>query len=62
VAGLLPQGTSEQIQMDDWAFLLKQLPPVDQEEMRQIAVLKIERNRQEEAKARAANFKEAKKK
>ena len=63
VAGLLPPGTSEQVTLEDWMFLLKQLPPADQEEMRQIAVMKIERNRSVEAKGRAGNFKpEVKKK
>lgn len=55
-AGLLPPSTEEKVTLEDWQYLLSQLPSRDQEEMRQIAVMKIERNRQTEAQARTAQF------
>jgi len=45
-AGLMPSGTKDQIAIEDWMFLLNQLPASDQEELRKIALMKIERNRQ----------------
>jgi transcriptional regulator with XRE-family HTH domain len=56
-AGLLPPGPVDEITFDDWKFLLEQLEPAEQEELRQIAVLKIERRKKQEQSARAANFK-----
>jgi len=53
-AGLLPEGTSDTVRFEDWEFLLNQLPPEEQEELRQIAELKIERRRKAEAQAAAA--------
>lgn len=41
-AGLLPEG-GEQASFEDWQHLLNQLMPDEQEEMRQIIVMKIER-------------------
>jgi transcriptional regulator with XRE-family HTH domain len=43
-AGLLPAG-SENVAFEDWLHLLDQLSPDDQEEMRQVALLKIERSK-----------------
>lgn len=56
-AGLLPEAATPQVRLEDWEYLLNQLPPVEQEELRQIAQLKIERHRAAEAAARAGNFK-----
>jgi transcriptional regulator with XRE-family HTH domain len=56
-AGLLPDTTSDQAQMDDWQYLLNQLPPEEADEMRQIALMKIEKRQNMENAARAAEFK-----
>jgi transcriptional regulator with XRE-family HTH domain len=51
-AGLLPEGGDDKVQFDDWEYLLRQLSPEDQDEMRQLALLKIERhNREKQVKA-----------
>ncbi len=55
-AGLLPEA-GELVAFDDWQHLLAQLSPEEQEEMRQIAVMKIERNRKAEKSSRATNLK-----
>jgi hypothetical protein len=55
-AGILPD-VVEQVSMDDWQHLLDQLSPEEQEEIRQIAILKIERNRKAEKSSRAKNSK-----
>ena len=47
-AGLLPPSTEERVTLDDWMHLLGQLPPEDQEEMRQIAVMKLNRRKSEQ--------------
>lgn len=56
IAGLLPEG-SDNASFDDWQFLLNQLPPEEQEEVRKIVEMKIERRQKEELSARSANFK-----
>ena len=47
-AGLLPEGPEDKIIFDDWAYLLSQLEPSEQEEVRQIVELKIERRKKQE--------------
>jgi len=42
-AGLLPQGQNDRVEFSDWEHLLSQLSFEDQEEMRQLAKMKIER-------------------
>jgi transcriptional regulator with XRE-family HTH domain len=49
IAGLLPPGSDDQARFDDWQFVLSQLSPEDQEEMRQLALLKIERRKKEQS-------------
>lgn len=56
IAGLLPEG-GENASFEDWQFLLNQLPPEEQEEVRKIVEMKIERRQKEEQSARASNFK-----
>jgi len=46
-AGLLPKG-GENVRFEDWQYLLEQLSSEDQEEMRQVALLKIERHKKAE--------------
>ena len=58
-AGLLPEG-GENASFEDWQFLLSQLVPDEQEEIRQIIELKIERRQKAEQAARAKNFKSRK--
>lgn len=55
-AGLLPEG-GDNASFEDWQFLLNQLPPQEQEEVRKIVEMKIERRQKEELSARSAQFK-----
>ena len=59
-AGLLPEAPAEQERFEDWEYLLGELPTEEQAELRQIALMKIERRKTAEAAARAANFKPGK--
>jgi transcriptional regulator with XRE-family HTH domain len=45
-AGLLPEG-SDDATFSDWKFLLDQLPQDEQDELRQIALMKIEKRKKE---------------
>jgi transcriptional regulator with XRE-family HTH domain len=56
-AGLLPSASGEEASFDNWKFLLSQLPPDEQDEMRKIAQLKIEKRQAAEAAQRAGQFK-----
>jgi transcriptional regulator with XRE-family HTH domain len=49
-AGLLPDhpGSENQVAIEDWQYLLDQLPLEDQEELRQIAVIKLNRRKSEQ--------------
>lgn len=58
-AGLLPEG-GEQASFEDWQHLLNQLMPEEQDEMRQIMEMKIERRQKADKSARAENFKSGK--
>jgi len=55
-AGLLPEG-GELVKFDDWQHLIKQLTPEEEEEIRNITEMKIERRQKNEQSARAKNFK-----
>lgn len=55
-AGLLPEG-GEQSSLEDLNYLLNQLTPDEQEEIRQITEMKIERRKKAELAERAKNFK-----
>lgn len=48
-AGLLPPGPENSAKIEDWEYLLDQMPPEDQAEMRQIAEMKIERRQKEQS-------------
>lgn len=54
-AGLLPEG-GDQISFEDWQHLIAQLTEEEQDEMREIITLKIERRKKSEQAARAAKF------
>lgn len=58
-AGLLPEG-GKSITFDDWQNLLTQLLPEEQEEMREIMQMKIERRQKTDKSARSENFKSGK--
>lgn len=47
-AGLLPPGTDD-VKFSDWEFLLSQMTPAEQEEMREIGVMKVERRKKEQS-------------
>jgi transcriptional regulator with XRE-family HTH domain len=55
-AGLLPEG-GEQVSFEDWQHLITQLTNDEQEEMRAIIEMKIDRRQKAEQSARAKNFK-----
>ena len=55
-AGLLPEGGA-QVSFEDFEHLLNQLTPEEQEEIRQITEMKIERRKKAELAERAKNFK-----
>ncbi len=59
-AGLLPPALGNESDFDDWKYLLAQLPPDEQEEMRKIAQMKIEKRQAAEAAGRAGQFKPGK--
>jgi len=56
-AGLMPEATNNQERLEDWEYLLSQLPPDEDEELRKIAQMKIERSKNSEDTVRAAQFK-----
>lgn len=56
-AGLLPEGNGEQVALEDWQHLLTQLTPDEEQEMREIVSMKIERRQKAEQAERAKNFK-----
>jgi transcriptional regulator with XRE-family HTH domain len=56
-AGLLPAEDSEQVKIENWKYLLTQLTPDEQDEIKQFAEMKIDRRQKAEQAARAKNFK-----
>lgn len=56
-AGWLKPGPPDEARFEDWKFLLDQMPADEQEEMHQIALMKIEKRKKAELAARTANFK-----
>jgi transcriptional regulator with XRE-family HTH domain len=56
VAGLLPEG-GDQATFEDWQHLIAQLLPDEQDEMREIMKLKIERRQTKEQAERAKKYK-----
>lgn len=60
-AGKFPDnGNGDQVKLEDWQYLLSQMTADEQEEIRQIIEMKIERRRKSEQTARAKNFKPGK--
>ena len=55
-AGKLPEGGAD-VTFEDWQHLLNQLTPDEQEEIRQITEMKIQRRKKAEQAERAKNFK-----
>lgn len=48
-AGLLPPGPSDDINFDDWKFLLSQMTPEERDEMREISIMKIDRRKKDQS-------------
>ncbi len=48
-AGLLPPGPDDEVKFEDWKFLLEQMSPEDEAELRRIAEMKIERHRKKQS-------------
>jgi hypothetical protein len=46
-AGLLTEGPEDKTKFEDWEYLLSQLSPEDQEELRQIAELKLNKRQKD---------------
>ena len=60
-AGLLPnEGPSNALVVEDWMYLLNQMTPEEEEELRRIAQMKIEMRQEKEQAERAKNFKSRK--
>lgn len=55
-AGLLPYGLNDESSYEDWQYLLAQLTPAERDEMRQIAILKINLRKKAEDFERATPF------
>ncbi len=55
--GWLQPGPANETRFDDWKYLLDQMPLEEQEELRQIAQMKIERRKKAEDAKRAVNLK-----
>jgi hypothetical protein len=47
-AGILPPSDSEEVEFSDWQYILNKLSLDDQEELRKIAEMKIERRKKEQ--------------
>jgi transcriptional regulator with XRE-family HTH domain len=60
-AGLMSDATTDQVRLEDWDYLLSQLPAEEADELRRIALMKIEKRQNAENAARAAQFKPNKK-
>lgn len=56
-AGELPPGQDDDINFEDWQYLIEKLTTDEQEEIRQIIELKIERRQKAEQAERARKFK-----
>lgn len=56
-AGLLPPEGGETTKFEDWEYLLSQLTPDEQEEIRQFVELKIERRQKAESSERSKIYK-----
>lgn len=54
-AGLLPEG-GDDTNFEDWQYLINKLPTEEQEEVRKIIEMKIERRQKEDRSARASSF------
>ena len=48
-AGLLPPGPTNEIRLKDWEYLISQLSPDDEAELRQIAEMKINKRQKDKA-------------
>ncbi len=59
-AGLLPSGPADEVKFEDWKYLLNKLPPAEQEEVRQIIEMKIDRRQKAEQTSRSSKFKDGK--
>lgn len=57
-AGIFPEnGNSDQVKFEDWQYLISQMTTDEQDEIRQIIELKIERRQKSEKVERAKKFK-----
>lgn len=59
-AGLLPPGNDEEINWEDWKYLISQMTPEEEKNMKQMISITIESRQKSERAARAKNFKPSK--
>jgi len=60
IAGLLPPGPDNKINLEDWQFMLEQMTDAEREEFWRFGQMKIEMRQEKEQAARAKNFKPGK--
>jgi len=48
-AGLLPPGPGDEINFEDWKYLLAQMTPEERDEMREIGIMKIDRRKKDQS-------------
>jgi hypothetical protein len=56
-AGLLPQGPDDEINLEDWQYLLIKMTSEERDELLQIGTMKIDRRQKAEQAARTSNLK-----
>ncbi len=59
-AGLFPPGHDDEIKWEDWKYLISQLTPQEEANMKQMASIMIESRQKTEKSVRAASFKTGK--
>jgi transcriptional regulator with XRE-family HTH domain len=59
-AGLIPQGSDDEINLEDWQYLLIKMTSEERDELLQIGTMKIDRRQKAEQAVRSTNFKSGK--
>jgi transcriptional regulator with XRE-family HTH domain len=60
IAGLLPPGPDDKINIEDWKYMLEKMTDEERNEIWRIGQMKIEMRQEKEQAARAKNFKPGK--
>lgn len=56
-AGLLPPGNDEEVKWEDWKFLISQMTPQEEENMKRMISITVESRQKKEKVGRAKEFK-----